>query len=527
MTAVIYARYSCDNQREESIDGQIRECTEFAERSGISVLRCYCDRALSAKTDNRPQFLEMIRDAEKNQFDMIIVWKLDRFARNRYDSARYKALLKKHNVKVVSATEHISEGSEGILLESILEGYAEFYSAELSEKVIRGMKENLLNGKFNGGALAIGYKISEERMVKDEFTAPYVLEAFKMYGNGYSIHEIQKYLNDRGVLQHNGKPVSYSTVGRMLKNRRYLGEITFRETTVPNAIEPIVTPELFEKVQNKLALNKHAPGRNKAKEEYILTTKFYCGQCGAYMVGESGRNQQGVVHRYYKCTFKKNKHGDCSSKAIRKDDIENLVISKTLKMLQDEKTVDAIVAMIMSLQTRENTTLPLLEKQLSETETAIKNIMIAIEQGILNKTTKTRVSELEALRDDLESRIKNEKLSQPAIDEAFIRKFLSQFTSCDKPTVPQKKQLIETFINSIYLFDDKLVITYNYMEQQETVLLDDLKKSIFLIRFSPNERYPNLSYNEGLVWISFILGQNQNLALVRSFIDTEVAYAVC
>ncbi len=177
------------------------------------------------------------------------------------------------------------------------------------------------------------------------------------------------------------------------------------------------------------------------------------------MVGESGRNQQGIVHRYYKCTFKKNKHGDCSSKAIRKDDIENLVISKTLRMLQDEKTVDAIVAMIMSLQTCENTTLPLLEKQLSETETAIKNIMIAIEQGILNKTTKTRVSELEALRDDLESRIKNEKLSQPAIDEAFIRKFLSQFTSCDKPTAAQKKQLIETFINSIYLMTRWLSLT--------------------------------------------------------------------
>lgn len=485
MTAVIYARYSCDNQREESIDGQIRECTEFAERNGISVLRCYCDRALSAKTDNRPQFLEMIRDAEKNLFDMIIVWKLDRFARNRYDSARYKAQLKKHNVKVVSATEHISEGSEGILLESILEGYAEFYSAELSEKVVRGMTENALKGKFNGGYVTIGYKVEDERMVKDDLTAPYILEAFQMYGNGYSIHEVQKYLNDRGVLLPNGKPVSYSTIGRMLKNRRYLGEIKFRDTVVPNSIPAIVTPELFEKVQQKLALNKHAPGRNKANDEYILTTKLYCGHCGAYMIGESGKNQQGVIHRYYKCSFRKNRHGDCPCKTIRKDDMENLVISKTLKMLQEEKTVDAIVAMIMSLQTRENTTLPLLEHQLSETETAINNIMIAIEQGIINKTTKSRMDELEALRDELECKIKNEKLAQPAIDEAFIRRFLSQFTTCDKPTVSQKKQLIETFINSIYVFDDKFVITYNYMERQDTVLLEDLKKSIFLIESSP------------------------------------------
>ena len=485
MTAVIYARYSCDNQREESIDGQIRECTEFAERSGISVLRCYCDRALSAKTDNRPQFLEMIRDAEKNLFDMIIVWKLDRFARNRYDSARYKAQLKKHNVKVVSATEHISEGSEGILLESILEGYAEFYSAELSEKVVRGMTENVLKGKFNGGTLTIGYKVTEGCMVKDELTAPYVLEAFQMYANGYSIHEVRSFLNEHGVLQYNGKPVSYSTVGRMLKNRRYLGEITFRDTFKADAIPAIVTPELFERVQQKLALNKHAPGRNKASDEYILTTKLYCGQCGAYMIGESGKNKYGAVYRYYKCAYKKNQHGDCSCKAIRKDDIENLVISKTLKMLQDEKTINAIVSMILSLQTRENTTLPLLEHQLSETETAIANLMIAIEQGILTKTTKSRMEELEVLREELECKILNEKLAQPAIDEDFVRKFLGQFTTSEKPTVAQKKQLIETFINSIYLFDDKVVITYNYMEQQETVLLSDLINSIFLIDCSP------------------------------------------
>ena len=487
LTAVIYARYSCDNQREESIDGQIRECTEFAERIGITVLRCYCDRALSAKTDNRPQFLEMIRDAEKNLFDMIIVWKLDRFARNRYDSARYKAQLKKHNVKVVSATEHISEGSEGILLESVLEGYAEFYSAELSEKVVRGMTENVLKGKFNGGTPTIGYKVTDGCMVKDELTAPYILEAFQMYANGYSIHEVRAFLNEHGVRQYNGKPVSYSTVGRMLKNRRYLGEITFRDTFRADAIPAIVTPELFERVQQKLVLNRHAPGRNKANDEYILTTKFYCGQCGAYMIGESGKNKYGAVYRYYKCAYKKNQHGDCPCKAIRKDDIENLIISKTLKMLQEEKTVDAIVSMILNLQTRENTTLPLLEHQLSETETAIANLMIAIEQGILTKTTKSRMEELEAMREDLEGKILNEKLAQPAIDEAFVREFLSRFTTCEKPTAAQKKQLIETFINSIFLFDDKVVITYNYMEQQDTVMLSDLINSIFLIDCSPKK----------------------------------------
>lgn len=139
MNAVIYARYSCDNQREESIEGQFRECRAFAERNNYTPIDTYIDRAMSAKTDNRPEFQKMIKDSAKGQFNAIIVWKLDRFARNRYDSAHYKAMLRKNGVKVVSATEAISEGAEGIILESVLEGYAEYYSAELSEKVIRGM----------------------------------------------------------------------------------------------------------------------------------------------------------------------------------------------------------------------------------------------------------------------------------------------------------------------------------------------------------------------------------------------------
>lgn len=138
MNGVIYARYSSDNQREESIEGQLRECKEFASRNDITIVDTYIDRAFSAKTDNRPSFQKMIRDSSKNQFEVIIIWKLDRFACNRYNSAHYKAQLRKNGVKVVSATEAISEGAEGIILESVLEGMAEYYSAELAEKVIRG-----------------------------------------------------------------------------------------------------------------------------------------------------------------------------------------------------------------------------------------------------------------------------------------------------------------------------------------------------------------------------------------------------
>lgn len=185
MKGAIYARYSSDNQREESIEGQLRECKAFAEKNDIQIVETYIDRAFSVRTDRRPDFQRMIKDSEKNMFDVVLVWKLDRFARNRYDSAHYKSILKRNGVKVISATEIISQGAEGILLESLLEGYVEYYSAKLSEKVIRGMKENALKYKYNGETLPIGYMIDSEQYFQiDPLTAPAVLDAFKHYAGG-------------------------------------------------------------------------------------------------------------------------------------------------------------------------------------------------------------------------------------------------------------------------------------------------------------------------------------------------------
>ena len=225
MIGVIYARYSSDNQREESIDGQLRECRAFAEKNDITLLEPYIDRALSAKTDNRPNFQKMIKDSASKKFDVVIVWKLDRFARNRYDSAHYKSVLRKNGVRVMSATESISEGAEGILLESMLEGMAEYYSAELSEKVVRGLTENALKCKYNGGKIPIGYHIDENQFYQiNPITAPAVLEAFQKYANGATMQEITDELNVKGIRTTQGTKVTLNTVTRMLHNRKYIGE---------------------------------------------------------------------------------------------------------------------------------------------------------------------------------------------------------------------------------------------------------------------------------------------------------------
>ena len=260
----------------------------YAEKNGITILRHYIDRAFSAKTDNRPEFQNMIKDSGKHLFDMIIVWKLDRFARNRYDSARYKAALKKNGVKVVSATEVISDGAEGIILESVLEGYAEYYSADLSEKVVRGMTENALKSKYNGGTRPIGYLIDSDQYFQlDPLTAPFVREAFQRYDEGATMTQIRDWLNEQSVKNTRGQKMTYNSVQHLLSNRRYIGEYTYRDIVVPDGIPAIVPQDLFDRVQEKLAKNKKAPARHKAEDDYLLTTKLFCGYCGAYLCGMS------------------------------------------------------------------------------------------------------------------------------------------------------------------------------------------------------------------------------------------------
>jgi site-specific DNA recombinase len=473
MTAVIYARYSSDSQREESIEGQIRECTAYAKKNGITIVKHYIDRAISAKTDNRPQFQQMIKDSDKKLFDIVLVWKLDRFARNRYDSARYKTQLKKNGVKLVSATEIISEGPEGIILESVLEGYAEYYSADLAEKVVRGQTENILKGRCNGGRGTFGYTLDSERKFHiDPLASPFVLESFRKYRNGLTMKEIRDWLNENGIKNPVGGAFTYNSVEHMLKNRRYIGELKFRDVVVPDAIPPIVPLELFDDVQEKIAKNKKAPARRKAEDDYLLTTKLHCGYCGALMFGESGTSRTGEVHRYYKCATAKKKKG-CKKKTVRKQWLEDLVVNQTMQLVRNDAAMESIIAKVMELQNKENTNIPLYEKQLRDAESGIQNMLNAIQAGILTSSTKERLEQLEETKRELEARIAEEKLAKPKVTEEFIRFWLLRFRKLDMSLKDQRQALVDTFINSIYLYDDKVLITFNYKEGTQTITFEE------------------------------------------------------
>ena len=476
MKAVIYARYSSSSQREESIEGEVEDCTAFAERNGYTIIGTYADRAVSGTTDNRPQFQKMIKDSKRKQFEVVIVWKLDRFARNRFLSAKYRNKLKQNGVRLISDNESISQGADGIILESILEGMAEWYSENLKENVIRGLTTNAHKCKWNGGTLPIGYIVDEEQHLQiNEMTAPYVVEAFKQYDEGRTIAEIQSYFKGKGITNTKGGVVSWAAVQHILSNRRYIGEYASQGVVVPDGIPAIVPLDLFQRVQEKLEKNKKAPARAKAEEDYLLTTKIFCGHCGTSMNGESGKSRNGTIHRYYKCHAVKKKLNDCKKKSVRKEWIEDLVVSATMEMVMDDDAIEAIVSMLMRLQDEENTDLPMYEKQLHETETAIENAVNAILGGMTSKALQAKLTQLEETKEELIVRIAEEKLEKPKIPADFMRFLLHRFRKLDVKQESHRKMLIDTFVNAVFVHDDKLLLTFNFKDGTRTITLNDAK----------------------------------------------------
>ena len=479
MNAVIYARYSSDNQREESIEGQLRECKEYADQNGITVVRTYIDRALSAKTDSRPQFQQMIHDSATHTFEAVLVWKLDRFSRNRYDSAHYKRILKNNRVHVVSVTEPISNTPEGIMLESLLEGMAEYYSAELAEKVSRGHKENALKAKFNGGPVPLGYRIDSEHHYQiDPNTAPVVQEAFHRYAAGESIRSIIESLNARGIRNSRGNPFTKNSFQTLLKNRRYLGEYRYKDTVIPDAIPAIIDPDCFDAVQRRCEIHRQAPAHNKADVHYLLTTKLFCGKCGTMMAGESGRSHTGTVHCYYKCgTRKRSGKEACSLKPVRKEPLEQFVVQTALEKVLNDRVIDLLADKLLEYQSKENTRLPVLQAELKEVKRRIDNLVTAIEQGILTPSTKARMEELEQQREALETSILQEQIEKPPITREQILFWFDQFRHGDPADIVFQEKVIDCFVNSIYLFDDRIVVNFNYQEGSCPVSLEEVLSS--------------------------------------------------
>lgn len=487
MNAVIYARFSDHTQREESIEGQLRVCEEYAKNNGLTVIDKYIDRAMTGKNDDRPAFQKMLFDSRKGAFQVVLVYQLDRFARNRYDSAINKNTLKKNGVRVISARENISDDASGILMEGILESMAEYYSAELSQKIHRGQKENALKGRNNGGGIPLGYMLGEDqKLVVDPDTAPLVLEIFQRYADGESKKSIKDSLNARGLRTRKGNAFTTGSFNTLFTNRKYIGEYRYQDVVIPGGVPAIIPEELFEAVQNRVQANRHAPARTKAEVDYLLSCKLFCGHCGTMMVGESGTSRTGAIHYYYKCGSAKRKTG-CTKKAVKKAWIEEKVVQTVQTYIFQEDVIQELAGLIVENLQQENPALSLLENQQKDIQKKINNILKAIEDGMYHASLQERMKELEKQLEDVNVSIARESVRMPAFTEEMIIKWLHHFQQMDINDPGSKRQLIDCFIHKVFLYDDRLIFIFNLDGSSMEVSYDTVQSSDFATCVPPYE----------------------------------------
>ena len=466
---VLYLRYSSDKQTEQSIEGQDRICRQYCAKNNMCVISTYIDRALSASknTEKREDFQRMIRDSERGNFEAVVVYKLDRFARNRYDSAIYKNKLKRNGVKVVSATENITDSPEGIILESVLEGMAEFYSMELAQKVTRGMHETALKGNSCGGSIPLGYKVEHKKLVIDPLTAPIVKEAFEKYASGETIVQICDDFNARGLRSAKGALFNKNSFRNMFMNEKYIGVYKYKDIRIEGGIPAIIDKEMFELVNKRMTNNKKAPSKKKAKVDYLLTSKLFCGHCNSPMVGESGTGKNGRIYNYYTCSNRKYTQS-CDKKLLPKDFIERVVVEDALLLLTSEKIEEIadIAVKEIEKENQENTSIPAIQSRLHEIDKSISNLLRLVEKGANADALFDRLKELENKKKAVEFRLTEEKKNLLTLDKVTIVYWLSQFSKGDINDEHFRRQVINLLVNSVTVWDDpdgwyRITSTYN------------------------------------------------------------------
>lgn len=488
MDVVLYLRYSSERQNEQSIEGQRRVCEKYCESMGYTIVGEYADRALSAAkdTDKRVNFQRMIKDSDKKLWNGVIVYKLDRFARNRYDSATYKARLKKNGVRVISATENISDNPEGIILESVLEGMAEFYSKELSQKITRGMYESALKCNSCGGHISLGYKIENKKLVIDQKNAPIVRKAFEMYANGHSVAYICQVLNDAGYRTKTGSPFNKNSFHSMFRNKKYIGQYKFMDVVVDGGVPALIDKETFDKVQVILDKKAQAPARSKALVDYMLSGKVICGHCNQLATGTASTSHTGRKYFYYTCSGRRG-HNGCTKTPIRKELLEEAVVNDTVEMLTPE-VIDYLADLAVKASEKERqdyTMISSLQAEISEYDKSIERLLKLVENGAESEALSKRLNELEKAKKSAERSLAKENAEYFLLDKDQVSFFLTQFTQGDKADPEFQRRIIDLLVNSVIVWDDedsgdngqKITITYNLTPKKtKTITVKDLSK---------------------------------------------------
>lgn len=478
--AVIYARYSSHNQTEQSIEGQIAAARRYAADHNYQIVNEYCDRAKTGTNDNREAFQRMLSDCHKKLFTVIIVWKVDRFGRNREEITFNKYQAKKNGVRVEYVAESISDGPEGVILESVLEGMAEYYSLQLSQNVKRGLLESAKKHRVMGGHATLGYRPGPDRTYEiDPETAPIVKLIFDKYQEGMPMKQLADWLNDQGYRTSKGSKFTKNSLPRILTNEKYMGVYTYKDIIrEPNAIPKIVSEEQFIDVQKRISVNRRKPAHSWSYSDYLLTNKLYCIDCGSPMVGKSGYGRHGGKYQYYCCTNRLKKEG-CEARHIRQDELETIVLDAAYDLIKDETTMNIIVDKIWDYYLKNDTDrsqLEAAELRLANINKSIERLVSAIEQGAPYEVIKPRMDSYTEERQKIsEMKLKLELDSGLKLTRDMIVLFLEQFRLKRIGDRKCQIQLVETFVNSVYLADNYVLIAFNYSSNDKKISLEGVR----------------------------------------------------
>ena len=481
MNVVIYARFSSHTQNEQSIEGQLKECKAYAAANGMTIIGEYIDRAMTGTNDNRPDFQKMIRDSERHKFEAVLVYQLDRFARKREDSAIYKARLKRNGVRVISAREPIAQDASGILVEGVLESMAEYYSAELSQKIHRGMDINAEKCLSIGSNPGLGYIVNKDKTFSvDPEGAAIVREIYERFAAGETKSEIVRDMQRRHVKTALGNEFTMNSLTKMLSNKRYIGYYLYKGTETPDGMPRILDDELFYRVQILLEKTHAVHTKSHGDGEYLLTTKLFCGHCKEMMVGYGGTSKTGKKYHYYAC--KKSRKKECDKKIVGKEYIEDRVIQVCLDLLTEENC-KFIAEKVTEAVSSDRDILPIrnLKKAIKDADTAIENLWQSLERGETSDLISERIREKQAEKEKYLAELEKEERKITILTEPQVLAFLDYIRKLPNNDVNKRRAIINIFVNAIYLYDDRFTVIFNSgsrMLEVKDIPLDDIETAL-------------------------------------------------
>ncbi|MEO3111738.1 recombinase family protein [Turicibacter sanguinis] len=495
MRAAAYCRFSSSNQREESIDAQLRAIYKYMDEHEYTPVGDYIDMALTGTNTDRPNFQRMIEDAKKGLFDVVIVHKMDRFSRNVRDTLNIESELAQYGVKVISVIEQFADTPEGQLQQIIQLGVGQYYSQNLAREVMKGLRENAYKCLHNGGLPPLGYDVDPitKQYIINEKEAESIRIIFKKFLEGWSYRELAEYLNVLGYRTKIGNKFSAnSSFYDILVNSKYKGEYVFGRSLskpkhpgmkrshrknkdeseiirVPNGLPAIIDEGTFEQVQKLLASRQRSKGASKAKEVYLVSGLIECGQCGSAYHGSArigGRNKQKYVS--YRCSKRKKIENPCKCKEINRTLLDNFIVQKVNEKLKQKFS-------------EMDHDLPKLEKQLAEVNQKASNLVQAIAAGGLGSidTITAELQRLEQQKIVLTNEIQNHQMKQTETNLTLdqMKEVLEEAKEFVlKNNDDRMKYILSRFIHKIIVKDTAIEVNYNlggfFVEFNQVVLIE-------------------------------------------------------